>query len=63
MATAASKTGNAAPPRKHSKLILLGAAGGPVPKAERSALANAIVIGIGDVIYIIDCRNSVAPKK
>ena len=43
---------------KHSKLILLGTAGGPTPKLDRSAPANAIVIG--DDIYVIDCGNGVA---
>lgn len=43
---------------KRSRLILLGTAGGPTPKADRSAPANAIVIG--DDIYVIDCGNGVA---
>ena len=43
---------------KHSRLILLGTAGGPSPKVDRSAPANAIVIG--DDIYVIDCGNGVA---
>lgn len=56
-------TGNAralAAPRslKRSRLILLGTAGGPTPKLDRSAPANAIVIG--DDIYVIDCGNGVA---
>ncbi|MBN8735328.1 MAG: MBL fold metallo-hydrolase [Xanthomonadales bacterium] len=41
-----------------SRLILLGTAGGPTPKVDRSAPANAIVVG-GD-IYVIDCGNGVA---
>ena len=41
-----------------SRLILLGTAGGPSPKVDRSAPANAIVIG--DDIYVIDCGNGVA---
>ena len=41
-----------------SKLILLGTAGGPTPKIDRSAPANAIVVG--DDIYVIDCGNGVA---
>jgi ribonuclease BN (tRNA processing enzyme) len=41
-----------------SKLILLGTAGGPTPKADRSAPANAIVVGKD--IYVIDCGNGVA---
>jgi ribonuclease BN (tRNA processing enzyme) len=52
----------AMPPAKRSKpaskLILLGTAGGPTPKIDRSAPANAIVVG-GD-IYVIDCGNGVA---
>lgn len=43
---------------KRSRLILLGTAGGPTPKLDRSAPANAIVIG--DDIYVIDCGNGVA---
>ncbi len=44
--------------RTHSRLVLLGTAGGPTPKADRSAPANAIVVG--DDIYVIDCGNGVA---
>lgn len=44
--------------RSKSRLILLGTAGGPTPKLDRSAPANAIVIG--DDIYVIDCGNGVA---
>lgn len=60
---AAIATGNArtlAAPQssKRSRLILLGTAGGPTPKLDRSAPANAIVIG--DDIYVIDCGNGVA---
>ncbi len=47
-----------AAPRAKSRLILLGTAGGPSPKTDRSAPANAIVIG--DDIYVIDCGNGVA---
>lgn len=43
---------------EHSRLILLGTAGGPTPKVDRSAPANAIVIG--DAIYVIDCGDGVA---
>ncbi|MGN6730018.1 MAG: MBL fold metallo-hydrolase [Rhodanobacteraceae bacterium] len=43
---------------KRSRLILLGTAGGPTPKPDRSAPANAIVVG--DDIYVIDCGNGVA---
>ena len=41
-----------------SRLILLGTAGGPTPKPNRAAPAQAIVIG--DACYIIDCGNGVA---
>lgn len=41
-----------------TKLILLGTAGGPSPKPNRAASAQAIVIG--DRIYVIDCGNGVA---
>lgn len=44
--------------KARSKLVLLGTAGGPSPKVDRSAPANAIVIG--DDIYVIDCGNGVA---
>jgi len=43
---------------KLSKLILLGTAGGPSPKVDRAAPANAIVVG--NDIYVIDCGNGVA---
>jgi len=43
---------------RRSRLILLGTAGGPTPKADRSAPANAIVID--GAIYVIDCGNGVA---
>lgn len=46
------------PDARSSKLILLGTAGGPTPKADRSAPANAIVVG--DDIYVIDCGDGVA---
>ncbi len=47
-----------APPRRASRLILLGTGGGPTPKARRSAPASAIVVG--DAAYVIDCGNGVA---
>lgn len=47
--------GRTAPP---SRLILLGTAGGPSPKPNRAAPAQAIVVG--DATYVVDCGNGVA---
>lgn len=44
--------------RRASRLILLGTAGGPTPKPNRAAPAQAIVVG--DACYVIDCGNGVA---
>ncbi len=41
-----------------TRLILLGTAGGPTPKTNRSAPAQVIVSG--DTAYVIDCGNGVA---
>jgi ribonuclease BN (tRNA processing enzyme) len=41
-----------------SRLILLGTGGGPTPKPNRSAPANAIVVN--GAVYVIDCGNGVA---
>ena len=41
-----------------SRLILLGTGGGPTPKPNRSAPANAIVVG--GRTYVIDCGDGVA---
>lgn len=41
-----------------TRLILLGTGGGPSPKADRSAPAQAIVVG--DAVYVIDCGDGVA---
>lgn len=49
--------GDAAPAAR-SRLILLGTAGGPTPKPNRAAPAQAIVVD--GVIYVIDCGNGVA---
>jgi len=61
LATIVSKSGvataQALSPRR-SRLILLGTGGGPTPKANRSAPANAVVVD--GVIYIIDCGSGVA---
>lgn len=46
------------PIRQESRLILLGTAGGPTPKPNRAAAANAIVVG--DRVYLIDAGNGVA---
>lgn len=45
-------------PAGRSRLILLGTAGGPTPKALRAAPANAVVVG--DAVYVVDCGNGVA---
>jgi ribonuclease BN (tRNA processing enzyme) len=41
-----------------SRLILLGTAGGPTPKAARAAPAQAIVVN--GAVYVIDCGDGVA---
>jgi ribonuclease BN (tRNA processing enzyme) len=41
-----------------TRLILLGTAGGPTPKAKASAPAQAVVVG--DRIYLVDCGDGVA---
>jgi ribonuclease BN (tRNA processing enzyme) len=41
-----------------SRLILLGTAGGPTPKPNRAAPAQAIIVN--DACYVIDCGNGVA---
>ena len=40
-----------------SRLVLLGTAGGPTPKVERSAPAHAVVVN--DDIYLVDAGNGV----
>jgi ribonuclease BN (tRNA processing enzyme) len=47
-----------APAPRRSRLILLGTAGGPTPKPDRSAPAQAIVVD--DAIYVVDCGDGVA---
>lgn len=41
-----------------TRLVLLGTAGGPTPKVERAAPAQAIVVG--DRVYLVDCGDGVA---
>ncbi len=43
---------------KRSRLILLGTAGGPTPKALRAAPASAVVVD--DAVYVVDCGNGIA---
>lgn len=56
LAAAALRGAQAPPPR--TRLVLLGTAGGPTPKARASAPAQAIVVG--DRIYLVDCGDGVA---
>ena len=46
------------PSPARTRLVLLGTAGGPTPKASRSAPAQAIVVG--DRVYLVDCGDGVA---
>jgi ribonuclease BN (tRNA processing enzyme) len=41
--------------RQGTRLVLLGTGGGPSPKAERSAPAQAVVVG--NAVYVVDCGN------
>jgi len=41
-----------------TRLVLLGTAGGPTPKARSAAPAQAIVVG--DRVYLVDCGDGVA---
>jgi ribonuclease BN (tRNA processing enzyme) len=41
--------------RQGMRLVLLGTGGGPSPKPDRSAPAQAIVVG--DAVYVVDCGN------
>ena len=45
-------------PVNASRLVLLGTAGGPTPKPNRAAPAQAVVVG--DATYVVDCGNGVA---
>jgi ribonuclease BN (tRNA processing enzyme) len=44
--------------RFHTRLVLLGTAGGPTPKVGRAAPAQAIIVG--DRMYLVDCGDGVA---
>ncbi|HEY0874510.1 MAG TPA: MBL fold metallo-hydrolase [Vicinamibacterales bacterium] len=54
---ALAAVGQSAAPQR-TRLVLLGTAGGPTPKARSSAPAQAIVVG--DRIYLVDCGDGVA---
>lgn len=56
LARAASGETSQRPPR--TRLVLLGTAGGPTPKARSAAPAQAVVVG--DRIYLVDCGDGVA---
>lgn len=45
-------------PQPRTRLVLLGTAGGPLPKIARAAPAQAIVVG--DRVYLVDCGDGVA---
>jgi ribonuclease BN (tRNA processing enzyme) len=53
--TAVARTQESA---QRTRLVLLGTAGGPTPKAKAAAPAQAIVVG--DRIYLVDCGDGVA---
>ncbi len=56
--TAAYAVGETRIPSGSSRLILLGTAGGPTPKPNRSAPAQVIVVN--GASYVIDCGNGIA---
>lgn len=56
-AAAVATAARAAEPRR-SRLVLLGTGGGPTPKPNRSAPAQAIVVD--GAVYVVDCGNGVA---
>ena len=56
LALAASGETSQGPPK--TRLVLLGTAGGPTPKARSAAPAQAVVVG--DRIYLVDCGDGVA---
>jgi len=49
---------SSSPQRGKTRLVLLGTAGGPRPKKDRSAPAQ--VIAVEESIYVVDCGNGVA---
>jgi len=55
---AAALPGFAAAAPARTRIVLLGTAGGPTPKALRAAPASAVVVG--DAVYVVDCGNGVA---
>ncbi|MDB5733882.1 MAG: elaC [Alphaproteobacteria bacterium] len=58
LATGAVSLALPAQAQAKSRLILLGTGGGPTPKPNRSAPAQAIIVG--GVTYVVDCGNGVA---
>ncbi|MFN2607586.1 MAG: MBL fold metallo-hydrolase [Acidimicrobiales bacterium] len=44
-------------PERHTKLVMLGTAGGPLPSPVRSGIATALVVG--DRTYLVDCGSGV----
>lgn len=54
----AAAVGDTQSARPRMRLVLLGTAGGPTPKLERSAPAQAIVVD--DRVYLVDCGDGVA---
>lgn len=43
---------------RRTRLVLLGTAGGPTPKALRAAPSSAVVVD--DAVYVVDCGNGIA---
>lgn len=54
-ATPALPRARAPQPAARTRLVLLGTGGGPSPKADRSAPAQAVVVD--DAVYLVDCGN------
>jgi ribonuclease BN (tRNA processing enzyme) len=55
---AATAVARAAQDSPRTRLVLLGTAGGPTPKAKSAAPSQAIVVG--DRMYLVDCGDGVA---